>query len=50
MANDLSPLHEYWRKLARLIVEEQDEEKQQGWLNQLTRSYKIEMLRQSKVN
>jgi Trp operon repressor len=39
MANDLSPLHERWRELARLIVSEQDEEKQQEWLNLLVLSY-----------
>lgn len=50
MANDLSPLHERWRELARLIVSEQDEEKQQEWLNLLVLSYKIEMLRVSVSN
>jgi hypothetical protein len=50
MANDLAPLCERWRELARLIAEAQDEEKQQEWLNLLAVSYKIEMLRRSNVN
>jgi hypothetical protein len=41
-------LHEYWRKLARLILEEPDAEKQNEWVEQLVLSYQKERLRLSK--
>jgi hypothetical protein len=49
MSHDAAPLHEHWRKLARLILEEKDNEKQLEWMNQLVMSHQQEMLRQEEI-
>ena len=45
MSPDRAPLHEYWQKLARLIIDETDAEKKQEWVDQLVISYQEEKLR-----
>jgi len=45
MSPDGAPLHEYWQKLARLIIHETDAEKKQEWVDQLVISYQEEKLR-----
>ena len=45
MSPDRAPLHEYWQKLARLIIHETDAEKKQEWVDQLVISYQKEKLR-----
>jgi hypothetical protein len=50
MPHDSLPIHEYWRKLARLIAQEQIEVKLKELLDQLVLSYQEEISRLSTAN
>jgi hypothetical protein len=50
MPHDSLPIHEYWRKLTRLIAQEQDEVRLKELLDQLVLSYQEEISRLSTAN